>query len=178
MKIKKIIHSEFEGEHTDSVTLTMTCSKRLHLFKKALPSFIQYCTDSIFVSKVLIFDNNSSTEDRIEMENMAESLFPKTNIDFVYFNQIPTNYQQAYILQHWLRMIKTNYVFHLEDDFLLVDFFSLKDSIDILKNDASLLQVNFYQSLREFPEEYLNEYRSTEYGKDKEIIYSKNSNLI
>lgn len=176
MKIKKIIHSEFEGENTDSVTLTMTCSKRLHLFKKTLPSFIQYCNDLVFVSKVLIFDDSSTPEDRNEMERIAESLFPKTNIDFVYFNDIPTKYRHAYIMQHWLRMIKTNFVFHLEDDRVLVDNFSLSDSIKVIKDDLKIFSVGFSQTLREFPEEYLAEYRNAESGKNKEIIYSKNPN--
>ena len=176
MKIKKIIHSEFEGEGTDSVTLTMTCSKRLHLFKKTLPSFIEYCNDLIFVSKVLIFDDSSTLEDRHEMERVAESLFPKTNIDFVYFDDMPTKYRHAYIMQHWLRMIKTNFVFHLEDDRVLVDNFSLSDAIKVIKDDAKIFSVGFSQTLREFPEEYLVEYRSTEHGKNKEIIYSKNPN--
>lgn len=176
MKIKKIVHSDFEGENQDTVTLTMTCSKRLHLFKKVLPSFIQYCKDSLLVSKVLIFDDSSSSEDRAEMEKIAESLFPKTNIDFVYFDEMPTKYRHAYIMQHWMRMIKTNYAFHLEDDRIMTDFFSLKEAIDILKNDWNLAQVGFAQTLREFPEEYLAEYRSTEYGKDRELIYSKNTN--
>lgn len=176
MKIKKIIHSEFEGENKDTVTLTMTCSKRLHLFKRTLPSFVQHCADPVLITKVLIFDDSSSSEDRHEMERLAESLFPKTNIDFVYFDEIPTKYRHAYIMQHWLKMIKTNYVFHLEDDRPMTDSFRLREAIDIMKNDWEIAIVGLSQTLREFPEEYLTEYRNTEYGKNKEIIYSKNTN--
>lgn len=176
MKIKKIVQSEFEGEHTDTVTLTMTCSKRLHLFKRTLPSFIEHCQDSLLISKVLIFDDSSSTEDRFEMERIAESLFPRTNIDFVYFDEMPTKYRHAYIMQHWLKMLKTNYVFHLEDDRPMTDSFSLLEAIDIIKKDWEIAIVGFAQTLREFPEEYLAEYRNTEYGKNRELIYSKNHN--
>lgn len=176
MKIKKIIHSDFEGEKLDTVTLTMTCSKRLHLFKKTLPSFIEYCTDKLLVSKVLIFDDSSTQEDRFEMEKIAESLFPKTNIDFVYFDEIPTKYRHAYIMRNWLNMVKTNYVFHLEDDRPMVDTFSLREAIEIIKNDWEIAIVGFAQSIRDFPQEYLDLYHSTEYGKNREIVYSKNNN--
>lgn len=176
MKIKKVICSEFEGENKDTVTLSMTCSKRLHLFKRTLPSFVEHCKDTLLVSKLLIFDDSSSEEDRYEMEKLAESLFPRTNIDFVYFNEIPTNYRHAYIMQHWLKMLKTNYVFHLEDDRPMTDSFSLAEAIDLIKDNRELAIVGFAQTLREFPEEYLTEYRNTEYGKNKEIIYPKNTN--
>jgi hypothetical protein len=176
MKIKKIIQSEFEGEHTDSVTLTMTCSKRLHLFKKALPSFVQYCTDALLVTKVLIFDDSSTQEDRFEMEKLAESLFPRTNIDFVYFDEMPTKYRHAYIMRHWLQMVKTHYVFHLEDDRPMIEYFSLKEAINIIKQDWEVAIVGYAQSLREFPQEYLDLYRSTEYGRNREIVYSNNNN--
>jgi hypothetical protein len=176
MKIKKVMQSEFEGQLADTVTLTMTCSKRLHLFKKTLPSFIEYCTDKLLVTKVLIFDDGSTSEDRFEMEKFTESMFPKTNIDFVYFDEIPTKYRHAYIMRHWLQMIKTNYVFHLEDDRPMTDYFSLKEAIDIIKQDWEVAIVGYAQTLRELPQEYLDLYRNTEYGKNKEILYSKNNN--
>lgn len=176
MKIKKIIKSDYEGEYRDTVTLTMTCSKRLHLFKKTLPSFIQHCEDSYLVTKVIIFDDRSPEEDRYEMEKLAEQLFPNVNIDFVYFNDIPTSYRHAYIMQHWFNALKTNFVFHLEDDRLMIDKFSLKESIDLIKNDWELFCVGFAQTLREFPEEYLQEYKNCEFGKNKEIIYPKDNN--
>lgn len=176
MKIKKIIKSTFEGDARDTVTLTMTCSKRLHLFKQALPSFVEQCTDISLISKVIIFDDSSSEDDRYEMERIVENAFPRINIDFVYFNDILTKYRHAYIMQHWFDSLKTNFVFHLEDDWLLTDTFSLKDSIDILKNDWNVFCVGFAQTLREFPEEYLTSYKQTEFGKDKQIIYPANSN--
>lgn len=176
MKLKKIIKSEFEGEGQDMVTLTMTCSKRLHLFKRALPAFVEKCKDLHLVTKVIIFDDSSTEDDRFEMERIVENAFPRINIDFVYFNQIPTKYRHAYIMRHWFSSLKSNFVFHLEDDFLMTDTFSLKESIDLINNDWEVYSVGFYQTLREFPEEYLAEYRSTEFGKDRDIIYSKNNN--
>lgn len=176
MKTKKIIQSTFEGENKDTVTLTMTCSKRLHLFKKTLPSFVEYCADKLLVTKVLIFDDSSTQDDRFEMERLAEALFPNINIDFVYFDEIPTKYRHAYIMRHWLELVQTNYVFHLEDDRPMTDYFSLREAIDILKNDWEIAIVGFSQTLREFPYEYLELYHSTEYGKNREILYSKNHN--
>lgn len=176
MKIKRLIKSTFEGENKDNVTLTMTCSKRLHLFKRALPSFVEKCIDSLLISKVLIFDDNSSEDDRYEMERIVENLFPKINIDFIYFDNILTKYRHAYIMKHWFDMLKTNFVFHLEDDWLITEHISLKESIDILKNDWGILSVGFAQPLREFPEEYIQQYKNSNNGRNKEILYSKNTN--
>lgn len=176
MKIKKIIKSTFEGEGRDVVTLTMTCSKRLHLFKRVLPSFAEMCVDPHFITKVVLFDDSSSEDDRYEMEKLVEHTFPTLNIDFIYFDVIPTKYRHAYIMRHWYDSLKTNFVFHLEDDFLFIDKFSLKEYIDVIKNDWEVYYVGLFQTLREFPEDYLAEYKNTEFGKDKEIIYPKNNN--
>jgi len=176
MKIKKIIKSTFEGDGKDAVTFTMTCSKRLHLFKRTVPAFIEKCKDVHLITKVIIFDDSSSEDDRYEMERLIEQSFPSINIDFVYFDNILTKYRHAYIMTHWFDALKTNFVFHLEDDFLMIDEFSLKDSIDLINNDWNLYYVGFYQSLREFPDEYLTEFRETEFGKNRDIIYSKNNN--
>lgn len=175
MKIKKIIQSPFEGNHSDCVTLTMTCSKRLSLFKQSLPSFVEKCQDTHFISKVIIFDDSSTTEDRYEMERITESLFPSTNIDFVYFDSIPTKHRHAYIMQHWFDMLNSNFVFHLEDDWRITDTISLRESIDILKNDWEVIAVGYAQTLREFPDDFLTAYKNTEFGKNKDIIYSKNA---
>ncbi len=176
MKIKKVIKSTFEGDGRDTVTFTMTCSKRLHLFKRTVPAFIEKCKDLHLITKVIILDDSSSEDDRYEMERLIENSFPSINIDFIYFDNILTKYRHAYIMTHWFDALKTNYVFHLEDDFLMIDEFSLKDSIDLIKSDWNLYSVGLYQSLREFPEEYLEEYRTTKFGKNRDIIYSKNSN--
>lgn len=176
MKIKKVIKSEYEGQYQDTVTLTMTCSKRLHLFKRTLPTFVEHCENSLLISKIILFDDGSSEDDRYEMERIVENLFPKINIDFVYFNDMPTQYRHAYIMQHWFNMVKTNFVFHLEDDWLFFNNVNLLEAIQLLKNDWNLVLVNYAQTLREFPQEYLDEYKKSEFGKNKEIIYPKNSN--
>jgi len=176
MKIKKIIKSTFEGQGTDTVTLTMTCSKRLHLFKQTLPSFVEHCQDKLLISKIIIFDDSSTEDDRFEMERMVENLFPNINIDFIYFNNILTRYRHAYIMQHWFDALKTNFVYHLEDDWITIDSINLKESIDILKNDWEILSVGFAQSLREFPPEYVTEYQQYRTKRSKNIIYSKNNN--
>jgi hypothetical protein len=176
MIVKNIIKSKFEGDYSDCVTLTMTCSKRLHLFKQSLPSFVDKCKDLHLITKVIIFDDSSTNADRVEMEQLVERLFPNINIDFVYFDIIPTKYRHAYIMVHWFEALKTNFVFHLEDDFLMIDEFSLKECIDIMNNDWEVFSVGFYQTLRKFPEEYLVEYKKTEFGKNKEILYPKNTN--
>jgi hypothetical protein len=150
------------------VILTMTCSKRLHLFKKVLPSFKNHCLDPEFIAKILICDDSSSEEDRKEMEILAKELFPTTNIEFKYFNEIPTKYRHAHIMQHWYEYIAGfGYVFHLEDDRIMNSDFSLKEMIDLLENDSQVATVNIAQTKRDFPQEFLNEY-------NLDINYPKN----
>jgi hypothetical protein len=175
MKLKKIIKSTFEGNATDTITLTITSSKRLHLFKRTLASFTKHCLDKILVSKVILFDDSSTDDDRFEMEKILEQYFPSTNIDFVYFNDIPTKFRHAYIMQHWFTTLESNFVFHLEDDWLFLESFSLKQSIDILKNDWEIISVGFSQSLRQFPDEYLTLYKAERIRiqKSPEILYKK-----
>jgi hypothetical protein len=175
VKIKKLIKSTFDGEGTDSVTLTITSSKRLHLFKQTISSFVEHCQDKLLISKIILFDDSSTEDDRFEMERLVEKYFPDRNIDFIYFNDIPTKYRHAYIMQHWFTTLKTNFVFHLEDDWLFLDGFSLRESVDILKDDWSILSVGFAQSLREFTEDYLALYKAERIrtNRSEGILYPK-----
>ena len=148
----------------------MTCSKRLHLFKKVLPSFKDHCLDLDLVSKLLIYDDSSSEEDRREMEELSKQLFPSLDIEFKYFNEIPTKYRHAYIMQHWYDDIADfDYVFHLEDDRIMNLDFSLDEMATLMKNDETIGLVNIAQTKRNFPEDFLKTY-------DFKIEYSKNEN--
>lgn len=169
IQTKRILRGSSEGKE-QGFALTMTCSKRLHLFKKVLPSFKQYCEDSDLLSKIIIYDDNSSEEDRQQMEKIAEALFPNTDIIYRYFNNIHTKYHHVYIMQHWYEDIHdVDYVFHLEDDRIMTDYFSLFEMSEILKADDQLATVNIAQTKRDFPKEFIDQYGfEIEYSKHKD----------
>lgn len=152
------------------VILTMTCSKRLHLFKKVLPSFKQYCLDLDLLSKILIYDDSSSEEDRNQMKSLALELFPDKNIEFKYFNEIPTKYRHAYIMQNWYEDISNfEYIFHLEDDRIMNLDFSLGEMIKLMQEDDTVGMVNISQTKRNFSKEFLDEHNlDVEYSKNED----------
>jgi hypothetical protein len=152
------------------IILTMTCSKRLHLFKKVLPSFKEHCLDLHLVSKILIYDDSSSEQDRKEMHDLSKELFPNIEIEFKYFNEIPTNYRHAYIIQNWYEDISDfDYVFHLEDDRIMNLDFLLNEMVNIMEQDEVIGMVNISQTKRKFPDEFLKQYNlQVEYSKNED----------
>jgi hypothetical protein len=168
MTIKTVINNT-KNLDIQGVTLTMTCCKRLHLFKKTINSFHEFCLDKNSISQIIIYDDNSKIEDRFEMEKVIATLFPNTNVCYKYFSEIPTKYRHAYIMQNWYDDIQTDFVFHLEDDRLITKPFYIFELVDILKRDENVGIVNISQTKRDFPKEYLEKYNLV-------IDYSKNKN--
>lgn len=169
MITKSIINHDHPILDNQEITLTMTCSKRLHLFKKTIKSFYDNCLDQNLIAKIIIFDDSSSLEDRFEIEKEISILFPNKNITYKYFNEIPTKYRHAYIMQNWYEDVETNFVFHLEDDRLITKNFYLFEMLDILKRDDNVGIVNIAQTKRDFPKELIDKY-------DLTINYDKNIN--
>ena len=169
MITKNIINHNYRTLDTQLVTLSMTCCKRLHLFKKTIKSFHEQCLDKNLIAQIIIYDDSSSLEDRFEMEKQIAILFPNTNVFYKYFNEIPTKYRHAYIMQNWYDDVKTDFVFHLEDDRIMNKSFYLFEMADILKTDERVGIVNIASTRRDFPKEFLEKY-------DFVIDYDKNKN--
>jgi len=169
MITKNIINHNYKILDTKLVTLTMTCCKRLHLFKKTIKSFHEQCLDKNLIGQIIIYDDSSSLEDRFEMEKQIAILFPNTNVFYKYFNEIPTKYRHACIMQNWYDDIKSDFVFHLEDDRLMTKSFYLFEMIDILKRDKDVAIVNIAQTRRDFPKELIEKHNFV-------IDYDKNCN--
>lgn len=158
MQRKKVAKGSSEGKET-TIALTMTCSKRFHLFERVVPAFKKHCLDSDLITKIIIYDDNSTSEDREKMEGIIESLFPNVDLVYTYFNDIHTKYHHAYIMQHWYDQIsEVDYVFHLEDDFLINEDFTLLELQTILKNDDRVAIAGISQPRRNFPQELLKEH--------------------
>lgn len=158
IKKNSIVRGSSEGK-TTTIALTMTCSKRFHLFKRVIPAFKRHCLDLDLITKIIIYDDNSTAEDREKMENIIDALFPDVDLVYIYFNDIETKYHHAYIMQHWYDQIaEVDYVFHLEDDFLINEDFSLLELQTILKNDDRVAIAGISQPKRNFPEELIKEH--------------------
>lgn len=106
-------------DHKDSIkkekfiTLTMTTCKRFSLFEKTINSFIATCTDLELIDEWICIDDNSSEEDRMEMQKK-----------YPFFKFVLKGYEDKghpQSLNMILDMVKSPYIFHLEDDWL---FFS------------------------------------------------------
>ena len=55
-----------------SILLSVTSCKRIDLFKRTVNSFINACTDVSLISEWICVDDNSSKEDRDEIQKYLE----------------------------------------------------------------------------------------------------------
>lgn len=94
---------------SNSITITMTTCKRFDLFEQTMNSFIQCCLDiNQYVYEWIIIDDNSSQEDRQKMQ----SLYPF--VKFVFKTQDQKGHANS--MNMILQLVKTPYIFHMEDD--------------------------------------------------------------
>jgi len=114
------------------VTLSITTCKRFDLFQITINSLIQ-CIDTDMIDYWICVDDNSSEEDRQKMIK----LYP-------FFNFICKSQQgkgHACSMNIIKQLVKTPYLFHLEDDFkFFVKRNYIKDAIDVLNSDLQIGQ--------------------------------------
>ena len=123
-----------------SVSLAITSSRRIHLLRMALKSFTVFCKDLPNIDNVMFFDDSSSTEDKKEMEELIDRLFPNQNKSVTHFypESFPDGYRHSRILNTLRRRLieaGTDYFFLLEDDYLFVNHFSVSETIDLLEKN-------------------------------------------
>ena len=126
----KLKENESAGIKDNSITITTTTCKRLELFIQTVNSFINCCLDiSDYVYQWIVIDDNSSEEDR----NIMSSKYPF--ITFIY--KTPEQKGHAKSMNMLLDVIKTPYIFNLEDDwrFFVKDKY-LSKCLDILNEDT------------------------------------------
>jgi glycosyltransferase involved in cell wall biosynthesis len=126
-----------DGRPVDhEVTLTCTTCKRLPLFIRTVHSFLNTCTDLERIGRWICVDDNSSEDDRREMER----LFPF----FEFIWKGPDERGHGRSMNILLDAVRTQFWLHLEDDW---QFFEplpyVADALEILAADASLGQVLF-----------------------------------
>lgn len=141
------------------ISLSITSSKRLPMLERVLKAFTVFCKDLHVIDNIIFFDDSSSDEDKRKMEEMLNVLFPSQNkiITHFYSHTFPDAYRHSRVLNAWReKLVETNtdYCFHLEDDYLFVDFFDLESGIRVLELNDDCGYVGYFQSYKNFPKEY------------------------
>jgi GR25 family glycosyltransferase involved in LPS biosynthesis/GT2 family glycosyltransferase len=118
------------------VTFSITTCKRLDLFIKTMTGFLENCMDRHLIHRWICVDDNSSDEDRQVMKEM----FPF--FEFTWKTSEEKGHPKS--MQIITSMVKTPYLLHMEDDWMLLDKrHYIKDMIDIFNHDKSIGQVAF-----------------------------------
>jgi hypothetical protein len=141
------------------VSLSITSSKRLAMLERVLRAFSVFCEDLHVIDNIIFFDDSSTEEEKKKMEIMLNVLFPAQNkiIQHFYSDSFNDAYRHSRILNAWReKLIETNteYCFHLEDDYLFVDFFDLETGIKVLDLKDDCGYVGYFQSYKKFPKEH------------------------
>lgn len=111
---KNILHPsrEIKFSKYNIVTLTMTTCKRLDLFMRTVDSLISKCEDIDLISRWVVVDDGSSSED---IETMR-SRYPF--IEFVVKHECDKGHARS--MNIILDTLNTPFVFHVEDDWEFV----------------------------------------------------------
>jgi len=155
-KFKQVLWGSFIKKKVSEITLSITTSNRLDLFKQTINSFSQKCLDLDIITKIFHFDDSSSNEDINEMKNILKKTFPNSKILTYKFdeNSFLTNKRHCNVMNVWLKKmnIESDYNFHLEDDWLFTEKFRIKELIDFVSEKNNVAYVGVSQFLRDFPQ--------------------------
>ena len=128
------------------ITITTTTCKRLDLFKKTINSFLECCLDltKLGIDKWYVIDDNSTDKDRLEMQ----TLYPFITM----IKKTPSQKGHARSINMLLKLVKTKYIFNLEDDWQ----FYHKDNFmtylyDIINDNDNVKQALLNNTYSEVP---------------------------
>jgi GR25 family glycosyltransferase involved in LPS biosynthesis len=117
------------------ITITMTTCKRLDLFKRTVASMLACIEDLFLVSEWIVMDDGSTPEDLDAMRKVLEPI-PYAQIIS------STHKGHAHSMNELQELVKTPYVFHVEDDWEWVWRLPyLTRCLDVLSADESTGQV-------------------------------------
>lgn len=138
------------------VILSITSSNRKDYFYETFKSFSICCIDTHVISEIHWFDDSSSESDRNEMYNTLTAYLPNIPIIKYFLNKedIQTNNRHCVIMNKWLQCIeesKSDYVFHIEDDWRFYSTFSIMDAIQLNIKNPIYTYIGFSKSLPNFP---------------------------
>jgi len=116
-----------------TVTFTITSCKRFDLFENTVNSFLNACIDLHLIDKWICVDDNSSDHDRDKMKK----LYPF--FEYVWKDETQKGHPRSMNIIR--NMVKTPYIFHMEDDW---KFFCRKtyisDCMEVLNSNTKVHQ--------------------------------------
>lgn len=113
------------------LTFTITTYKRLAMFKRTMESFLNNCIDKSLISRWILVDDGSAPKDVEEMKR----LYP-------FFEVVQHQHQgQPKSLNTIIAMVKTEWFFHCEDDWLFIPKFKIGDLFNIAFDDHRIKNV-------------------------------------
>jgi GR25 family glycosyltransferase involved in LPS biosynthesis len=133
--VKNMCYLLKKNQNENEITVTMTTCKRIDLFKRTVNSFLDCCLDLHLIKDWIVIDDASSEEDRNEMMK----LYPFVN--FIFKEEKDKGHVKS--MNMIRNYVKTNYLFHLEDDW---EFF-YKDNYLIKCLDIINLKPQYGQCL-------------------------------
>lgn len=130
LKIKQICYNT---QPIPLITFSITTCKRYDLFEKTMNSFINCCEDIDLITHWICIDDNSSPEDRLKMKE-----------NYPFFNFYWKTLEEkghAQSMNLILDMVKTPYLFHMEDDWQFFHLNSyIKQCLEILDSSPEIGQ--------------------------------------
>ncbi len=118
----------------DLVTVVFTSCGRFDLLEKTINSFIKYNTYPI--QKYIIIENSGQNNTEEKLKNITKDL---KNCQII-INQ--ENIGQVSSIDKAYSFIETEYIFHCEDDWEFLDKGFIQKSIDLLKFDKRIININ------------------------------------
>jgi len=113
------------------ITLFITSCGRPHLLRRTLESFVKFNTYPI---KQVIICEDSGIKGIIDF---VKEILPYP-LCFCYNEE---RIGQMKTIEKYIKLVKTPYVFHLEDDYEFFDYGFIEISLKILKSDSKISQV-------------------------------------
>ncbi len=119
----------------NKITLTMTTCKRLEFFRVTVESFFKNCVGLNLIQEIIIIDDSSSQEDIEAMKYILK--------DFKYKIKIISGNHKSHqrSLNILFDNVKTDYIFHLEDDWEFKKGDFIKQAFDIMKDNKKVKSV-------------------------------------
>lgn len=122
------------------ITLTITSCKRIHLLEQTINSFFSNCLDIYCIDKILLIEDGSKFDD----VSKINTLLKNTGKPYLLIYKSDLLKGHVASLNTLWDLIKTQYIFHLEDDWLFIkkDNF-IHHAFNIMSEDNSIKQVLF-----------------------------------
>lgn len=130
------IVNQLSAKKTDnfpSITFTITTCKRFDLFTQTINTFLNCCSDIHLIDKWICIDDNSSTEDRSNMQK----LYPF----FTFYWKSVEEKGHPQSMNIIRKVVETPYIFHMEDDWKFFEKRNyISELLEVLGTQNNIMQ--------------------------------------